>query len=127
MRLCDVAPDGASTLVSWGLLNLTHRDSHADPQPLVPGQGYSVRIPLDHIAYRLPAGDRLRVAVSTSYWPMLWPMADAVTLTLTGGALDLPVRRTRAIADEVTFLSRGRQQQGDTQDHGGLDDDDVPF
>ena len=31
------------------------------------------------------------------------------------------------IADEVTFLSRGRQQQGGTQDHGGLDDDDVPF
>ena len=32
------------------------------------------------------------------------------------------------IADEVTFLSRSRQQQqGDTQDHGGLDDDDVPF
>ncbi|TPG52219.1 single-stranded DNA-binding protein [Sphingomonas glacialis] len=31
------------------------------------------------------------------------------------------------IADEVTFLSRGRQQQSDTQEHGGLDDDDVPF
>ena len=31
------------------------------------------------------------------------------------------------IADEVTFLSRGRQSQGNTQDHGGLDDDDVPF
>ena len=32
------------------------------------------------------------------------------------------------IADEVTFLSRGRQQQqGSAQDHGGLDDDDIPF
>ena len=31
------------------------------------------------------------------------------------------------IADEVTFLSRGRQSQGNTRDHGGLDDDDVPF
>jgi single-strand DNA-binding protein len=31
------------------------------------------------------------------------------------------------IADKVTFLSRGRQNQGGTQDHGGLDDDDVPF
>ncbi len=31
VRLCDVAPDGASRLVSWGLLNLTHRDGHADP------------------------------------------------------------------------------------------------
>ena len=34
------------------------------------------------------------------------------------------------IADEVTFLSYGKNrqlQQGGTQDHGGLDDDDVPF
>ena len=31
------------------------------------------------------------------------------------------------IADEVTFLSRSPQQQSGTQDHGGLEDDDVPF
>ena len=30
------------------------------------------------------------------------------------------------IADEVTFLRRGRQQQGNTQDQNDLDDD-VPF
>ena len=28
VRLCDVAPDGASTLVTRGVLNLTHRESH---------------------------------------------------------------------------------------------------
>ena len=37
VRLCDVAPDGASLLVTRGLLNLTHRDSHAEPEPLEPG------------------------------------------------------------------------------------------
>ena len=37
-RLCDVGPDGASTFVSVGALNLTHRDGHAEPQPLVPGE-----------------------------------------------------------------------------------------
>ena len=31
VRLNDVAPDGASLRVSFGLLNLTHRDSHEDP------------------------------------------------------------------------------------------------
>lgn len=31
------------------------------------------------------------------------------------------------IADEVTFLSRARQQQGGTQDGGYDDGDDVPF
>ena len=31
VRLNDVAPDGASPRVTYGLLNLTHRDSHEDP------------------------------------------------------------------------------------------------
>ena len=33
-RLCDVAPNGSSALVTKGVLNATHRESHADPSPL---------------------------------------------------------------------------------------------
>ena len=33
-RLSDVAPDGAATRVSYGLLNLTHRESHEHPTAL---------------------------------------------------------------------------------------------
>ncbi len=102
VRLCDVAPDGASSRITWGLLNLTHRDSHADPQALTPGQPVEVAVTLDHIAYRLPAGHRLRVAVSTAYWPMAWPMPQAATVTLHRGALDLSIRPT-AVGDEWTF------------------------
>ncbi len=91
VRLNHVHPDGASTRITWGVLNLTHRASHADPTPLVPGEAVEVSVPLDHIAYTLPKGHRLRVAVSSAYWPMLWPAPEAVTLTLTGGTLDLPV------------------------------------
>lgn len=105
VRLNHLHPDGAATRITWGVLNLTHRDSHAEPEALVPGKTYTVRVPLDHIAYRLPEGHRLRVAVSTAYWPMLWPMPEAATLTLTGGTLDLPVRRITATSDEVTFPS----------------------
>ena len=36
-RLCDVHPTDESLRVSFGVLNLTHRDSHAEPTPLVPG------------------------------------------------------------------------------------------
>ena len=39
-RLCEVLPDGTSILVSRGILNLTHRESHTDPEPLVPGEPY---------------------------------------------------------------------------------------
>src|SRR5882724_7977829 len=34
VRLNDVAPGGASTRVTYGLLNLTHRDGHEQPEPL---------------------------------------------------------------------------------------------
>ncbi len=103
VRLNHLHPDGAATRITWGVLNLTHRDSHAEPSALEPGKTYTVRVPLDHIAYRLPKGDRLRIAVSSAYWPMLWPMPEAATLTLTGGTLDLPVRTIMATGDEITF------------------------
>jgi len=36
-----MAPDGVSAMVSAGVLNLTHRESHAEPQPLAPGEIYA--------------------------------------------------------------------------------------
>ena len=44
VRLCDVRPDKASLRVSYGILNLAHRDGHETPAPLVPGRRYQVRI-----------------------------------------------------------------------------------
>ena len=98
VRLCDVAPDGTSTLVTRSLLNLCHRGSHASPEPLAPGHAYTVEVKLDAIAHVFAAGRRLRVSVSPTYWPWAWPSPEPVTLTiLTGGpsALVLPVRPPR--------------------------------
>ncbi len=94
VRLNDVAPDGASTRVTYGLLNLAHRSSHEQPQPLEPGKRYRVELKLNDIAHAFAAGHSLRVAISTSYWPISWPSPTPVTLTLyTGvGELWLPVR-----------------------------------
>jgi len=95
VRLCDVAPDGCSKLVTRQLLNLTHRDGHEHPTPLTPGERLTVTVRLDSIAHAFAAGHRLRVGVSTDYWPWAWPSPEKVTLTLlTGGAsrLVLPVR-----------------------------------
>ncbi len=98
VRLCDVAPQGASTLITRGLLNLTHRHGHESPEPLVPGQRYTVTIRLNAIGWVAPAGHRLRVAVSPTYWPWAWPSPEPVTLTIfTGGTstLVLPIRQPR--------------------------------
>jgi uncharacterized protein len=99
VRLCEVAPDGTSSLVSRGLINLAHRESHEAPTPLEPGRRYDVRVPLDFIAQAVPAGHRLRVAVSPTYWPWAWPSPDPVRLTVYAGSVDLPVRAPRADDD----------------------------
>jgi hypothetical protein len=102
-RLDDVSPDGVSTLVAQQVLNLTHRDGHERPEALEPGHTYTVAVPLDAIAHAFPAGHRLRVAVSPTYWPLAWPSPEPVELTLAGGAcrLELPVRPPRAEDDEL--------------------------
>jgi len=91
VRLCDVAPDGSSALICHGFLNLRHRAGHEAAVDMPVGEMVDVEVVLDQCGYRVPAGHRLRVAVSTSYWPFVWPEPKPVTLSVTQGALALPV------------------------------------
>lgn len=102
VRLCDVLPGGASTRITYGVFNLCHRESHEFPKPVVSGEMMEIAFKLDDIAYQVPAGHRLRVAISSSYWPMVWPSPEAVQLTLHSGAIDLP-ERAQGRGDEVHF------------------------
>lgn len=98
VRLCDVAPTGASTLVTWGLLNLTQREGHERPSPLTPGERFEATVELNVMAYRLPAGHRWRVSVSPTHARHAWPSPEAATLTLFAGegcTLRLPLRMGR--------------------------------
>jgi uncharacterized protein len=96
-RLCDVAPGGPSLRVTYHLLNLSHRDSHEHPEPLEPGRRYTIRLQLNDAAHAFPAGHRIRLALSTTYWPIAWPSPEAATVTVRTGAsrFSLPVRRAR--------------------------------
>ena len=90
-RLVDVHPDGTSTLIARGVLNLCHRESSAHPKPMEPGHPTHVELCLDECCYRVRAGHRLRLAVSTTYWPMVLPSPAPVTAVLSEGTLVLPV------------------------------------
>ncbi|MEA2815245.1 MAG: uncharacterized protein QOE02_3444 [Rhodospirillaceae bacterium] len=103
-RLCDVHPSAESLRVSFGVQNLTHRDGHETPQPLVPGERYQIRIQLNDAGVVFPAGHRIRLALSTTYWPMIWPAPEVATLTIFGGTLDLPVRPTQAADAALPLL-----------------------
>jgi putative CocE/NonD family hydrolase len=99
VRLNHVHPDGQRTRITYGVLNLAHRHSQAEPEPLEPGRFYDVEVELDQIAYRVPSGHRIAVAVSTAYWPLIWPALERTELTITQGALELPERQTAEAAE----------------------------
>jgi len=103
VRLSDVSPDDKATRVTYGLLNLTHRASHEDPQPLEPGKRYQVQVQLNGVAQRFPAGHRLRLSISTSYWPLAWPSPRPVQLSIYGGLsrFVLPTRTPRPSDDTL--------------------------
>jgi len=103
-RLCDLAPDGASTLITRGALNLCHHAGHDRPRALRPGVPVDAELSLRSIAYAVPAGHRLRLSLSTSYWPWLWPSPQTAEIALTCGesVLQVPVRARRE-EPEVVF------------------------
>ncbi|TVO60207.1 CocE/NonD family hydrolase [Spiribacter vilamensis] len=113
VRLSDVAPDGAATRVSYGVLNLCHRDGHEHPQDLQPGVDIDVTIRLNELGHRFATGHRLRLSLSTSYWPLIWPAPEPVTLAVSAHAtaLDLPVREVEP-HDEITPVFDAPRDEG---------------
>lgn len=92
-RLSDVRPDGQVTRMSYGLINLTHHAGHEAPEPMVPDRFYTLTLQLNETAWRLPAGHGLRLSLSNTYWPMVWPSPGRTVLTVDRAEtfLDLPV------------------------------------
>jgi putative CocE/NonD family hydrolase len=84
-RLCDVAPDGSTTLVDGGGLNGAHRISQSEPSPLEPGVSYDLSFELHFTSYVFPVGHRVRLSISNSTFPMIWPTPYPMTLSLAVG------------------------------------------
>lgn len=82
IRLIDVAPDGAAALVTKGILNLTHRDSHTQPTPLEPSQIYQVAIMLDATSWLFEPGHRIQISINGSDYPNTWPSPKPYTGTI---------------------------------------------
>ena len=70
----------------------------------MPGQRFTVSLKLNALGHTLAAGHRWRVAVAPSYWPIVWPSPEPVTLSLFcegSSHLDLPTRAPRAEDDDL--------------------------
>jgi putative CocE/NonD family hydrolase len=92
-KVCDVFPDGTSSMVTRGLLNLTSRDSREDPSPLEPGTTYDIELELEAMSWVFEAGHRIRLDLAGSDWPNAWSPPEPVTLTIerATATLELPV------------------------------------
>jgi len=85
-RLIDVHPDGLGHRVSFAVLNLAHRAGNAAPRAMTPGHAEEVELLLDECGHRFRAGHRLRLSISTAYWPLILPPPTAVTARIETGA-----------------------------------------
>ena len=113
VRLNEVLSSGESLQVSYGILNLTHRNGHETPEALEPGKRYNVRVQLNDIAHTFAPGSRVRIAISTAFWPIVWPSPRPATVSVFTGesALCLPVREPRASDADARPLAPPRQSR----------------
>ncbi len=125
VRLEDVAPNGAVTLITGGGLAGAQRDSSSNPTALQPAHVYEFRVPLHFTSWLFPKGHRIRVAVGNALWPMIWPTPYPLSTTLHLGDSDgsrilLPVVPRMApaqpsfAAPEPPPLLLGYSSTGDT-------------
>lgn len=76
VRLSDLSPEGTSKLITWGQLNLTHRNSNEFPEDVPLNEAFIVSIELDAIGYKIPKGHKIQVSISPTNWPHAWPSAE---------------------------------------------------
>ncbi len=119
-RLNEVTADGKSWSVSYGVLNLTHRSGHEKPSALEPGRSYDIELSCYFTAHRFKQGSRIRIALSESLWPMLWPSPLPVELRIVTGAssLALPTRPVNAADQPLSMqMLTGRIEQAEKADN----------
>ncbi|WP_337268590.1 CocE/NonD family hydrolase [Oryzifoliimicrobium ureilyticus] len=88
-RLVDVHPDGTATRVAFGVLNLAHREGNSDPKPMARGERTDILLSLDACGYRFRSGHRIRLSLSTAYWPMILPPPTDPGVTIDAASLEL--------------------------------------
>jgi len=108
VKLCDVWPDGTSSLLARGLLNLTHRSSSVDPAPMPVGEMVDVVVELEAMSWDASPGHVLRLSLAGVDWPNTVAPPAPVTLTIdrSGSWLVLPVAGESVPADVAAFVAQ---------------------
>ena len=105
IRLSDVDEDDRVTRITYAVRNLCHDGGHEHPHPIEPGERRRTHIKLNDIAQRFAAGHRIRIAISTSYFPLTWPAPEHAKLRVftENCHLTLPTRPPDPKDRDITF------------------------
>ncbi|PIJ49407.1 peptidase S15 [Erwinia sp. OLTSP20] len=101
LRLNEVDAGGRSGRVTFAVHRLTR------PQGVAAGEPFPVELALKGVSYRFAVGKRLRLAISTTYWPMVWAEPDqgAVRIFPQSACLHLPLRPAAVVDNVVGFAA----------------------
>lgn len=116
IKLCDVFPNGASALITRGMLDLTHvgcwpADGFGEvgraPSELTPDEWIDVVIELEATTWTLEPGHVLRVAIAGTDWPNCWPPPGPVTLHVDSSALELAMPIVEDLPESTHVFGSG--------------------
>ncbi len=81
LRINDVAPDGSVCRVVMAMRNLA-LDDMLDAPDGAPVCNHEFRVRFPTNAYRFKAGHKVRLALTASHWPLVWPSPAATKMYL---------------------------------------------
>ena len=81
-RLCEIDENGNSNLITFGIVNLSQIRGKNINYKIKANKKYNVNIKLNHTGYKFKKNNKIRISLSTSYWPMAWPLKEKFTLKI---------------------------------------------
>lgn len=73
VKLIDVSSDGYQMLLRGDIFPVRYRNSFSNPEPVEPGQIFSLDFTMNDIAHHLNPGHRLMVQIQSTWFPIVNP------------------------------------------------------
>ncbi|MEX0329306.1 MAG: CocE/NonD family hydrolase [Ruegeria sp.] len=102
-RLSEVDADGVAARISYGIRNLELDDDLKRGPHVGSSSAFSAEVRLHSTAYRVRKGNRIRLALSSSCWPMVHTCVPTEDILLETGTLTLPLMAAAAPDLESPF------------------------
>ena len=131
VRLSEVHKTGEINRISYGVLNLQFREGFEKAISMEIDKIYEVKVVLDDFGYEIAAGNKLRVAISTEYFPLVFPLSEKPTITVHLEKecwLEIPVYEGKKIEEnpfgemealkplDVKYIKKGENKRKVTED-----------